>query len=238
MRDTLTASGCSAGNDTMHQAMILAAGRGERLRPLTDHLPKPLIEVGGKPLIVRHLERLAGAGFERVVINLGWLGQRLAEALGDGEAFGLEIRYSPEPPGALETAGGIRHALSLFDAGAFAVISGDIWTDYPLARLREVETGASAHLVLVDNPPHHPAGDFALEDFRVKATGTPRLTFSGMARFEPELFADLAPGPRPLRPVLEAAMSRGLVSGEHHDGVWLDVGTPERLEEARRLRGN
>lgn len=214
--------------------MILAAGRGERLRPLTDSLPKPLIEVAGKPLIVRHLERLAQAGFEEVVINLGWLGERIAEFLGQGQTFGLDIHYSREPPGALETAGGIVHALNLLGSKPFLAVSADILTDYPFERLRQASLSGHAHLVLVDNPAHHPRGDFSLERGQVRAAGHGRLTFSGIALFDPALFAGLPPGRRPLRPVLEQAIAAGRVSGELYRGRWADIGTGRRLTEAQQ----
>jgi N-acetyl-alpha-D-muramate 1-phosphate uridylyltransferase len=216
--------------------MILAAGRGERLRPLTDTTPKPLIDVGGKPLIVHHLERLASAGFEQVVINLGWLGEQIPVALGDGHRFGLQLHYSNEPPGALETAGGIVHALHLLADAPFLVVSGDVLCDYPFELLRRPGLDVLAHLVMIDNPPHHPHGDFALQaDGRIATRGEQKLTFSGIARFHPDLFAALEPGVRPLRPVLENAIVAGEVSGERYSGSWMDVGTPERLERARRL---
>jgi N-acetyl-alpha-D-muramate 1-phosphate uridylyltransferase len=213
------------------RAMILAAGRGERLRPLTDTIPKPLIEVGGKPLIVHHLERLAAAGFADVVINLGWLGEKMRESLGDGSRFGLKIHYSPEPPGALETAGGIVHALPLLGKSPFAVISGDIFCDYPFERLAELPLGSRGHLVMVDNPAHHPEGDFGLEKHRLSLTARSRLTYSGIAIFSPELFRLLEPGVRPLRPILESGIQKKLISGEYFRGYWSDVGTPERLRE-------
>jgi N-acetyl-alpha-D-muramate 1-phosphate uridylyltransferase len=220
----------------MH-AMILAAGRGERLRPLTDHLPKPLIEVGGKPLIGHHLERLAAAGFKQVVINLGWLGDKLPQMLGDGERWGLTIRYSQEPPGALETAGGIRHALELLGPDPFLVIAGDILCDFPLATLRGHQPPGLAHLIMVDNPPHHPDGDFGLAGDRIEASAQARLTFSGIAVYRPELFADLPPGRYPLRPVFEQAIAARQVSGQLHSGYWSDVGTAERLAATRALFG-
>lgn len=216
------------------RAMILAAGRGERLRPLTDRLPKPLIRVGGKPLIRHHLERLAAAGIEEVVINLGWLGEQIRALLGSGSALDLSIQYSEEPPGALETAGGIVQALPLLGSEPFLVVSADIYTAYPFERLLERSHSEPAHLVLVDNPPHHPRGDFKLEKGRVVAGTSHRLTFSGIARFDPALFADLSPGRRPLRPVLEAAIAEGQVSGERYSGPWADIGTPERLAEAQQ----
>lgn len=211
------------------RALILAAGRGERMRPLTDTTPKPLLAVGGRPLIEWHLQALAAAGITEVVINHAWLGERIEAALGDGGRFGLQIRYSPEPPGALETAGGIVNALPLLGEAPFLVVNGDIWTDYAFARLPTALGGDLAHLVLVDNPPQHPQGDFRLAGGRVHAEGAPRLTFSGIGVYSPALFAGLPPGRRPLAPVLREAMAGGRVSGEHHRGRWFDIGTPERL---------
>ncbi len=217
--------------------MILAAGRGERMRPLTDTTPKPLLAVGGRPLIEWHLQALAEAGFRDVVINHAWLGAQIEQRLGNGERFGLRIRYSPEPAGALETAGGIVNALPLLGDGPFAVINGDIWTDYPLAQLPRSLGEDLAHLVLVDNPPHHPQGDFALQGGRVVADAEPRLTFSGIGVYAPQLFAGLEPGVRPLAPLLRAAMAERRVGGEHYRGRWFDIGTPERLAELdRQLR--
>ncbi|NBD95254.1 MAG: NTP transferase domain-containing protein [Gammaproteobacteria bacterium] len=217
----------------MH-AMILAAGRGERLRPLTDETPKPLIEVGGKALIVHHMERLAAAGVEDIVINVAWLGEQIVERLGDGRAFGVRIRYSTEPPGALETAGGIVQALPHLGERPFLVVSADVWTDYPFERLLAARLTHPAHLVLVDNPPHHPEGDFSLAAGRVRSGGDNRLTFSGIALFDPALFADLPPGRRPLRPVLERAIEADRVGGEHYTGEWNDIGTPQRLAHAQQ----
>lgn len=211
------------------KAMILAAGRGERMRPLTDQVPKPLLEAGGKPLIVHHIERLVAAGFHELVINHGHLGDQLAAALGDGARWGVQIQYSPEAP-ALETGGGIFRALPYLGPGPFLVINGDIWTDMAFAGLR-LERGQLAHLILVDNPPHHPLGDFALADGLVLAQGEPRLTFSGIGLYHPDLFRDCQPGPFPLAPLLRTAMARSRVTGERHAGIWLDIGTPERLRE-------
>jgi len=217
------------------KALILAAGRGERMRPLTDSTPKPLLSVGGKPLIVRHLERLAAAGFRDVVINHAHLGAQIEAALGDGVAFGLGIRYSPEPEGALETAGGIANALPLLGEAPFLVVNGDIFCDWDFARAaRFPAAGDLAHLVLVDNPDHHPEGDFALADGRcspsLAASHAPRLTFSGIGVYRPEFFSAVVRGERAkLLPHLLAAMDAGKVSGEWHRGRWTDVGTPERL---------
>ncbi|MBL8472074.1 MAG: nucleotidyltransferase family protein [Rhodocyclaceae bacterium] len=221
--------------------MILAAGRGERMRPLTDHLPKPLLEVGGRPLIGWHLQRLAAAGIRDVVINHAHLGEKLVAALGDGSAYGLAIAWSPEPPGALETAGGIVQALPLLGEAPFLVVNGDIWCDYDL-RLLAARAGTltaaapGAHLVLVPNPAQHPEGDFALADGQVHAEGGPRHTFSGLGLYHPGLFAGLQAGrPAKLAPLLRAAMALGRVSGELYGGRWFDVGTPARLAETDRL---
>lgn len=218
------------------RAMILAAGRGERMRPLTDHTPKPLLAAGGKPLIVWQIERLRAAGIRELVINHAHLGARLEAALGDGRALDVAIRWSPEPPGALETAGGIRHALPLLGAQPFLVVNGDIWCDWPLARASAIAAALPAerlaHLVLVHNPPHHPDGDFSLAGDRVGTTDRPgeRLTFSGIAVYRPEFFAGLADGiPCRLREPLRDAAARGALGGERHDGHWEDIGTPERL---------
>ncbi|HDP89676.1 MAG TPA: nucleotidyltransferase family protein [Thioalkalivibrio sp.] len=208
--------------------MILAAGRGERMRPLTDATPKPLLEAGGKPLIEYHLAALHAGGFGEVVINTAHLGHQLEDALGDGARYGLSIRYSHEPPGALETGGGIHRALPLLGDAPFLVVNGDVWCDYPL-RPHVLADNDLAHLVLVDNPPQHPAGDFHLCDGRVHRDGEPRLTFSGIGYYRPGLFRDCAPGRFPLAPLLRMAMDAGRVSGEHHAGHWSDVGTPERL---------
>lgn len=222
------------------KAMLLAAGRGERLRPLTDHCPKPLIEVGGEPLAARLLGQLAAAGVEEVVVNLAWLGDRIRAALGDGSRFGVPIRYSPEPPGALETGGAIRAALGLLGPAPFLVVNGDLWTDYPFERLPPAPAG-QAHLVLVDNPEHRPGGDFALESERVRLPGDPSaspgaacLTFAGIGVYRPELFAGARPSRFALAPLLRAAIAAGAVSGEHYRGRWYDCGTPERLRAARR----
>lgn len=218
------------------RAMILAAGRGERMRPLTDHTPKPLLQAGGKPLIVWHLERLARAGFRQVVINHAHLGEQIPAALGNGAAWGLQLSYSPEPPGALETAGGIARALPLLGEQPFLVINGDIFCDWdPAAALKLDMAQRLAHLVLVDNPAHHPAGDFALTAGLVGNQTEARLTFAGIGVYGPQLFAGLDPDqPAKLAPLLRTAVDGGLVSGERHDGNWVDVGTPERLLQLDR----
>lgn len=225
------------------KAMILAAGRGERMRPLTDSTPKPLLPAGGKPLIAWHLERLARAGIRDIVVNNAWLGARIEAALGDGARWGVSISHSPEGE-ALETAGGIRQALPLLGDAPFLVINGDIWCDWDpaqaLAALPQVSTGArQAWLVLVDNPAHHPRGDFRLlGDGEVRDRDTsgageaPTLTFAGIGVYHPSLFSDLAAGvAAPLAPRLREAMGRGRVAGMRHAGRWIDVGTPQRLAD-------
>ena len=213
-------------------AMILAAGRGERMRPLTDHTPKPLLDVAGQPLIAHTLHRLARAGCERVVINCAHLGEQLPAALGNGERFQLDIRYSHEGE-ALETAGGIIHAMPLIDADQFVVINGDVWCDHPLKTLFDTELSHDlAHLVMVDNPPQHPNGDFALQDARLQAKPDPQsvgYTYSGIGLYASEMFKGYCEGFRPLRPLLDKAMLENRVSGEHYHGEWRDIGTPERL---------
>jgi len=220
------------------KAMILAAGRGERMRPLTDDCPKPLLAVGGKPLIVWHLERLATAGFREVVINHAHLGSLLEETLGNGSRWGLNIDWSPEPPGALETAGGIANALPLLGIEPFLVINGDIFCDWNFARAANIAkqmTTDLAYLVLVPNPPQHPTGDFALGAGRVAAEGHECLTFAGISVYQPRFFAGLTPGqPAKLAPLLRAAMATNQVGGELHAGRWEDIGTPQRLAALNR----
>lgn len=210
--------------------MILAAGRGERMRPLTDTVPKPLIPVAGKPLVVHHLERLAAAGFREVVVNHAHLGAEIEKALGDGSRWGLRIRYSPEAPTALGTGGGIHRALPLLGPRPFLVVNGDVWTDFPFADLAHAPARL-AHLVLVPNPPHNPKGDFPLDGDRVGDGPGERLTFSGIGVYQPALFAGQTPGAFALGPLLRAAAARGQVSGERYEGAWFDVGTPDRLAE-------
>jgi len=212
------------------KAMILAAGRGKRMRPLTDTRPKPLLAVGGRALIVWHLEALARAGFTDVIINHAWLGAQLPESLGSGAQWGLRIQYSPEPEGGLETGGGIHRALPLLGDAPFLVTNGDIWTDFDYATLRLAD-GDLASLVLVDNPPHNPAGDFSLDaDGRVGSGDAGRLTFSGVGVYHPSLFAGCEPGFFPLAPLLRDAAAAGRVAGHVHRGAWWDIGTPERLQ--------
>jgi N-acetyl-alpha-D-muramate 1-phosphate uridylyltransferase len=213
------------------KAFILAAGRGERMRPLTDRTPKPLLPAGGKPLIVWHMERLAAAGFREIVINHAHLGEQIEAALGDGSQWGLHIRYSAEPPGALETAGGIANALPLLGDQPFLVVNGDIWCDMDFGQLfKSTET---AHLVMVANPEHHVGGDFSLDGEQVVyANGEQTLTYAGIGIFSPSFFAGVKPGTvMKLRPLLDAAIAAGTLTGERYTGRWVDVGTPQRLAE-------
>lgn len=216
------------------KAMILAAGRGERMRPLTDTTPKPLLQAGGRMLIEYHLDNLVRVGITDIVINHAHLGTQIEAALGDGARYGARIRYSPEPEGALETGGGIHQALPLLGEGPFLVVNGDIWTDFDYGALPSNFSGL-AYLVLIDNPDHHPAGDFHLRDGRVFTEGAPRLTFSGIGLYRAALFAGCTPGKFPLAPLLRAAMERGEVQGMHYTGRWRDIGTPQRLAELDRL---
>ena len=218
------------------KAMILAAGKGERMRPLTLTTPKPLLSAGGKPLIVHHLEHLRKAGFREVVINHAWLGDQIEHTLGDGERFELCLEYSREGE-PLETAGGIVRALPLLTAAGgdwFLVINGDIWTDFPLSAL-EPAPDKDAVLVVTDNPPHHSEGDFhLLESGELVSDGPDKLTFTGISLLHRRLFAGLDDSAGKLGPVLRRAMSRGRVAGVYHGGGWVDVGTPERLRELDR----
>nr|VFK12109.1 MAG: Nucleotidyl transferase [Candidatus Kentron sp. LPFa]VFK28187.1 MAG: Nucleotidyl transferase [Candidatus Kentron sp. LPFa] len=240
------------------KAMILAAGRGERMRPLTDTIPKPLLPVDGRPLIARLIARLVREGYAEFVINHAYLGARIEEALGDGRAFGARIRYSREQPGALDTGGGIRNALPLLGEAPFLVVNGDIWTDYPFSRLRDKPRCGLAHLVLVANPPFNPKGDFGLlpppiggemsaghrrgtggvpsphgkdPERRVSNREGERLTFSGLGVYHPALFSGHGPGGFPLGGALRSAAEKGQVTGERYTGDWRDIGTPERLQD-------
>jgi MurNAc alpha-1-phosphate uridylyltransferase len=215
-------------------AMILAAGRGERMRPLTDSCPKPLLKVRGKPLIERHVERLALAGIGRIVINLAWLGSMIREYLGDGSRYGVAIRYSEEEPHALETAGGIFRALPHLGPGAFLTVNGDIFTDFPFATAA-LARDRDAHLVLVPNPLEHPAGDFGLQQGRALPSAALQYTFGGIAVYRPQFFANCVDGVFPLKPLLLQSMQSGRCSAELYSGVWEDVGTPQRL---RALNGD
>ena len=225
------------------KAMILAAGLGTRMRPLTDHLPKPLLEVGGKPLVLWHIEALARAGITDLVINTAWLGDKLEAALGDGQRYGVSIRWSHEGE-PLETAGGVVKALPLLGASPFLVVNGDIWLRYDFRALsqRLAAMDGQAHLVLVNNPAHNLRGDFALEADRITPAttlqvandGEHRFTFAGLSVLHPDLFAGLPEGKRALAPLLREAMAAGRVTGEYFPGPWVDVGTPERLAELDR----
>lgn len=217
------------------KAMILAAGRGERMRPLTDHMPKPLLKVGGKPLIVWHIENLAKAGFREIIINHAHLGKQIEVALGDGKQWGVLIQYSPEKI-ALETAGGIANALQLLGQGdneksPFLVVNGDTFTDIDFGSLNLIKPNL-AHLVMVNNPPQHLQGDFALNQGKLAEAGEPKLTFSGVGVYHPDLFASVVRGEAAkLAPLLKAAMAKSLVTGQQHLGKWHDIGTPQRLAE-------
>ena len=224
------------------KAMILAAGRGERMRPLTDTTPKPLLQVGREPLIGWHLRHLAAAGIQEIVINHAWLGQQIEDTLGNGTTYGVHITYSAEGGQGLETAGGIATALPLLGSDPFLVINGDILTDIDFSvAVRQSETLLSdglAYLWLTSNPPHNPAGDFSLlSDGLIRSEGGgERLTFSGCGLYKSELFAETTPHrAAKLAPLLREAMTAGKVRGHCHNGLWLDVGTPERLDEARCL---
>jgi MurNAc alpha-1-phosphate uridylyltransferase len=209
--------------------MVLAAGRGERLRPLTDTLPKPLVEIAGKPLIVYHLLALARAGIREVVINLSWLGEKIRAALGDGGRYGVRIAYSEEGPAPLETGGGIHRALALLGSGPFLVVNSDVWTDMDFSRVLTLADGADGRLMLAPNPPHHPRGDFGLEGDLVVASEADRFTYTGIGVFRPELFDGCAPGKFPLLPLLQRAITARRLRGEVYRGEWLDIGSPDRL---------
>lgn len=212
--------------------MILAAGRGERLLPLTASIPKPLLEIGGESLLERHLHRLSAAGFDEIVINVSHLGEQIEARAGDGRRFGVRVTYSREPGEPLETAGGIVAALSLLGPLPFVVVNADIWTDYPLERLRLAP--ALAHLVLVPNPPHHPDGDFDLDGSRLVRGNAHAATYAGLGVFNPDFFVDLLPGRRALGPLLFHHAALGLLSGELFHGRWFDIGTRARLDDAVR----
>lgn len=230
------------------KALIFAAGLGERMRPLTLHTPKPLLPVGGKPLIEWHLEKLAALGITDVVINTAWLAAQFPARLGDGARWGLRIRYAHEGDTPLDTGGGMLHARPLLGEAPFLLVNGDVWTDYDFARLPHAPRGL-AHLVLVDPPPQAPQGDFALAaDGSVQAEGSPRLTYAGIGVYRPQLLDDwqsviTAPAwingqpAFPLAPLLRAHMAHGAISGEHHRGRWTDVGTPERLAQLEQQLG-
>lgn len=214
------------------KAMILAAGRGERLRPLTDRTPKPLLQAGPKRLIEYLIDNLVSAGFDDIVINHAHLGEQFEPTLGNGERFQATIRYSDEPDGGLETAGGIIKALPLLGDAPFLVVNGDIWTDFPFADLKRFELAEEklCHLIMVDNPAHHQEGDFYLDQSGLlKTEGVPKLTFSGIGVYRPEMFADHLPAKQPLKPFFVKAMQSQQVTGQYYQGQWSDIGTVERL---------
>lgn len=231
------------------KAMILAAGRGERMRPLTDRRPKPLLDVGGRPLIEWHLQALARAGFRDIVINLSWLGEQIAAHLGDGARFGLAIRYSPEGPEPLETGGGIFRALEWLGPAPFVVVNGDVWTDYRFDRLPALDPDALAALVLVPNPPQHARGDFGWQPSAAGAglldvvaepadAAAPRRTFSGIGVYRPGFFAGCSDGRFPMLPLFRRAAAARRLRAQLYDGEWHDIGTPERLRALdERLAG-
>lgn len=210
------------------KAMLLAAGRGERMRPITDSLPKPLVQVRGRALIAWHLAALVRAGVREVVINVSWLGEQLRAALGDGREFGAQITWSDEGPVPLETGGGIFRALPWLGPEAFLVVNADIWTDIDFGRLK-LDPGSDAHLVLIPNPPHHPRGDFGLDGGLVVNRDSERFTYSGVGMYRPEFFAGCTPGKFPLLPLLNRAIAARRLSGQVYRGDWCDVGTAERL---------
>ena len=216
------------------RAMILAAGRGERLKPLTDQLPKPMLEAGGKPLLQWHLENLCRAGFREVVINLAYLGEKIQAFAGNGKRWGINIHYSQEPDGGLETGGGILKALPLLGKTPFLVINGDIWSDYPLHKLRNHHC-SGAHLVMVKNPPHHPDGDFSISNGLVYDGDNTALTFSGIGIYHPVLFSKQESSYFRLAPLLRQAMQTKTVSGEKYNGRWFDIGSEERLNLLRKI---
>jgi len=216
------------------RAMILAAGRGERMRPLTDHMPKPLLSIAGKPLLQYHIEALVAAGVTELVINHALMGKMIEDYFGTGEAFNVHINYSAEGSAPLETGGGIKQALPLLGDAPFIIVNGDVWTDYDFSRLPAELTGL-AHLVLVSNPPHHRCGDFQLKRGRVKDSGQQRYTYSGIGVFSPALFSLARERVFPLAPLLRAAMHEDQVDGELYAGRWLDIGTVERLQLANEM---
>jgi MurNAc alpha-1-phosphate uridylyltransferase len=219
------------------KAMILAAGRGERLRPLTDHTPKPLLPIAGKPMLEYIIEALVNAGFHDLVINLAHLGQQIQDSLGNGKRFNAKIQYSQEGDTGLETAGGIMHAMPLLGSEPFLVVNGDIATDYPFASLKN-KTVDLAYLVLVNNPEHHQQGDFGLKNTILQKHAAIKYTFSGIGIYHPELFTNIPPGKTRLAPLLRQAMENSRITGELYTGFWADIGTRKRLEEIERYYQN
>jgi len=227
------------------RAMILAAGRGERMRPLTDRMPKSMLQVNGKPLIQYHVENLVQSGILDIVINHAQFGDQIEGYLGNGKIWGARIAYSPEDENPLDTAGGIVEALPLLGEEPFLTVNADIWTDFPFQQLLNLSEDLAnnranhlAHIVLVDNPAHNAKGDFSLSDDRVLNEGDSMLTFSGISVFKPEFFKDCVSGSTPLAPMIRQAVSQGQVSGSHYQGLWRDIGTPERLQELRQNYSN
>lgn len=212
--------------------MILAAGRGERMRPLTDDCPKPLLEVGDAPLIVHQIRALARAGFRELIINTSYRAAQIHQVLGDGQQWQVRIQYSDEGESALETGGGIVRALPLLGNNPFLVVNGDVWCDYPWQRLRQLKTN-QGHLILVDNPSHHPAGDFSLHGLRPLTGGEQTLTYAGIGVFHPGFFKHCEPGRYPLGPMLRAAAQESRLTAEHYRGEWRDIGSVERLDSLR-----
>jgi len=220
------------------RAMILAAGRGSRMRPLTDNQPKPLLPVAGKPLLGYHLEKLANAGVNEVVINHAWHGEQIEDFVGDGSQWGLQVSFSAEPEGGLETAGGIIKALPLLGDDPFWVINGDIWTDWDYRDLpTDLEKGLLGHLIMVDNPIHHSNGDFAIENGLLvngENENDARKTISGVGLYRKELLAPYPEGKRALKPFFDRAINKKQLAASHQDGFWTDVGTPERLHQVNQ----
>ena len=214
------------------RAMVLAAGRGERLRPLTDELPKSLVEVRGESLLERHLRSIRAAGIHTVVINLGWLGDKIVERVGSGQHYGLDVLYSQEGDNILETGGGIHKALPMLGSSPFLVVNADIYTDMPVPSI-ELEDRHLGHLVMVPSPEYREQGDFDIEDGLIRNAERPQLTFSGVAVYRPEFFAECTPGRFPLAPMLRSAADGGQLSGSLYEGIWADIGTPERLDAIR-----
>ncbi len=221
------------------KAMILAAGRGERMRPLTDKTPKPLLKVSDKSLIEHHIENLVAIGVTDIVINTAWLSEQFPLALGNGEKYGCHLHFSQEEPGALETAGGIQKALSLLKCDEFIVVNGDVWCDYDLNKLNKgLAKGKLAHLILTHNPAHHPSGDFAISndgELRNNSADSKEncWTYTGIGLYHAKLFESVAQYPAPLGPLLKTAIAQAQISGELHQGEWFDIGTPERLNQLR-----
>lgn len=217
------------------KAMILAAGRGERMRPLTDATPKPLLQAGSRCLIEYHLENLAEAGFKDVIINVAWLGQQIIDAIGNGDRYKLNIHYSNEGDQALETGGGIYKALPLLGDEPFLVVNGDVWTDYPFEKLRSFKLKDKAHLVLINNPEHNLQGDFSISDGRLINDASEKFTFSGIGIYSKEFFITSSDGKYPLAPIIRNHIDSNEISGEVYQGKWIDIGTPQRLEDLTKI---